>query len=51
MYLGRGDFGTSDLASHLANLIVTFRKPEWAVHQMPERVPLGDDLADGLEKL
>ena len=34
MYLGRGDFGTADLAEHFEQIKTTFGKPEWAISQM-----------------
>jgi hypothetical protein len=51
MYLGRGDFGTSDLAGHFDQLKETFAKPEWAISQMMEKAPLAEYMTDGLAKL
>src|SRR6266498_2659703 len=51
MHLGRGDFGTEDLAGHYEALKRTFRKPDWAASQMMEKAPLADYLADGLAEL
>jgi len=51
MSLGRGDFGTADLAEHFEQIKTTFGKPEWAILQMMDKAPLADYLIDGLDKL
>jgi hypothetical protein len=51
MYLGRGDFGTNDLATHYEAVKRRFRKPEQAFSQMTGKVPLADYLADGMSEL
>ena len=51
MYLGRGDFGTHDLAMHFRTVKDRFRKREWAISQMKGKAPLADYLADGIEEL
>jgi Protein of unknown function (DUF3775) len=51
MYLGRGDFGTADLAEHCEQIKTTLGKPEWAISQMMGKAPLADYLTDGLDKL
>jgi hypothetical protein len=51
MYLGRGDFGTDDLAGHYETLKKRFAKPDWAISQMIEKAPLADYLTDGLAEL
>jgi hypothetical protein len=51
MYLGRGDFGTDDLAGYYEGLRGTFGDPEHAVSQMMGKGPLADYLLDGLEEL
>jgi hypothetical protein len=51
MYLGRGDFGTDDLAMHYRTLQDRFRKREWAISQMEGKAPLADYLADGIAEL
>ncbi|HEY8503267.1 MAG TPA: DUF3775 domain-containing protein [Gemmataceae bacterium] len=51
MYLGRGDFGTRDLAARFDELKDTFDKPEQAVAQMMSKSPLADYLAEGLANL
>ncbi|HVC98874.1 MAG TPA: DUF3775 domain-containing protein [Pirellulales bacterium] len=51
MYLGRGDFGTEDLAENHETLRGTFGGPEHAVSQMMGKAPLADYLSDGLEAL
>ncbi len=51
MYLGRGDFGTTDLAEHFEQIRTTFGKPEWAISQIMGKAPLADYLTDGLDKL
>ena len=51
MYLGRGDFGTNDLATRYAAVKERFRRPESAISQMAGKVPLADYLADGIAEL
>jgi hypothetical protein len=51
MYIGRGDFGTDDLAGHYEALKETFGKPDGAVSQMIEKASLADYLTDGLAEL
>jgi hypothetical protein len=51
MYLGRGDFGTDDLATHYESLKQRYAKPEWAISQMMGKAPLADYLADGVAEL
>jgi Protein of unknown function (DUF3775) len=51
MYLGRGDFGTNDLATNYSAVKRRFRRPESAISQMAGKVPLADYLADGLAEL
>lgn len=51
MYLGRGDFGTDDLAATYDDLRDSFENPEYAASQMMGKAPLADYLADGLDEL
>lgn len=51
MYLGRGDFGTDDLAQQFQAMKETFEKPEYAIRQMIGKGPLATYLTDGLSKL
>jgi hypothetical protein len=51
MYLGRGDFGTAGLLDYYAATSDTFHAPSRAIGQMVEKVPLGDYLRQGVEKL
>jgi hypothetical protein len=51
MHLGRGDFGTDDLAGHYETLKKTFGKPDWTVSQMVAKASLADYLTDGLAEL
>jgi hypothetical protein len=51
MYLGRGDFGTDDLAANYEDLKETFGKAEHAASQMMGKAPLADYLSDGLAEL
>jgi hypothetical protein len=51
MYLGRGDFGTDDLAEYYETLKGTFGDSEHAASQMTDKAPLADYLLDGLEEL
>jgi len=51
MYLGRGDFGTDDLAGSYEYFKRMFRTPRDAARQMLEKTPLGDYLSDGMEEL
>jgi hypothetical protein len=51
MHLGRGDFGTDNLAGHSEALKEAFGKPERAAAQMVEKAALADYLTDGLAEL
>ena len=52
LYLGRGDFGTDDLARHFEGLKGTIGDPEDAASQMMMyKATLADELSDGLEEL
>jgi hypothetical protein len=51
MYLGRGDFGARNLERHYADMKTTFPEARIAASQMAGKVPLGDYLRDGLERL
>ena len=51
MYLGRGDYGTDDLALSYANLKIMFRSPDQAASRMMGYAPLAAYLSDGLEEL
>jgi hypothetical protein len=52
MYLGRGDFGTDDLAGHDETLRETFGTAGDAAAQMMfYKAALADELSDGLEEL
>lgn len=51
MYLGRGDFGTDDLAGSYETLKRTFGNPDHAASQMMEKAPLAYYLSDGLAEL
>jgi Protein of unknown function (DUF3775) len=51
MYLGRGDFGTRDLATHFQCVRDRFHKPEYARSQMLGKAQLGKLLAAGMAKL
>jgi hypothetical protein len=51
MYVGRGDFGTEDLADSYAALKQSFAEPKWVASQMMDKAPLADYLSDGLEQL
>jgi Protein of unknown function (DUF3775) len=51
MYLGRGDFGTDNLAESYEDLRGTFTEPGQAASQMIDKAPLADYLLDGLEVL
>ena len=51
MYLGRGDFGTPELAEEYAEMKRAFPEPRIAASQMSGKVPLGDYLRDGLVRL
>ncbi len=51
MYLGRGDFGTDDLAGCYHALKGTFGDQKHAASQMMDKAPLADYLSDGLEEL
>lgn len=51
MYLGRGDFGTDDLAGQYEALKKKLAKPDWAITQLMGKGPLADYLSDGLAEL
>ena len=51
MYLGRGDFGTDELAEYYEASKGTFGDSEHAASQMMDKAPLADYLLDGLEEL
>jgi len=52
MYLGRGDFGTDDLAGYYEALKGTIGDPEQTTSQMMVyKAVLADQLSDGLEEL
>ncbi|HWG43256.1 MAG TPA: DUF3775 domain-containing protein [Gemmataceae bacterium] len=51
MYLGRGDYGTDDLAGYYEALKGTFGDLEHTASQMMDKAPLADYLLDGLEEL
>jgi hypothetical protein len=51
MYVGRGDFGTDDLAGHYETLKKRLAKPERAVTQLMDKAPLADYVTDGLAEL
>lgn len=52
MYLGRGDFGTDDLAENHERLKGTFGDAKDAAsHMMLYKATLADELSDGLEEL
>lgn len=51
MYLGRGDFGTDDLAKHYETVKQKFAKPDWAASQLMGKAPLADYLSDGMAEL
>jgi hypothetical protein len=51
MYLGRGDFGTENLAMRYRTLKDRFRKRELAISQMEGKAPLADYLTDGMAEL
>ncbi len=51
MYLGRGDFGTDDLAGHYETLKRRLARPEGVVTQLIGKAPLADYLGDGLAEL
>ena len=51
MYLGRGDFGTDELALHYETLKQRFQKRERAISQMEGKAPLADYLGDGMAEL
>ena len=47
----RRNFGTHNLAEHLAQLKTTWATPEWAIKLMMDKPPLADYLTKGLVKL
>lgn len=51
MHLGRGEFGTDNLASHYQVLKRTYGKPGSAAAQLAEKASLAEDLTDGLAEL
>ena len=51
MYVGRGDFGTDDLAGHYKEVKRMFDKPTAAIRQMMQKSLLADHLRDGLDEL
>jgi len=51
MYLGRGDFGTEDLAGHYQALKERFGQADWASEEMMGKATLGVYLMDGLAEL
>jgi hypothetical protein len=51
MYLGRGDFGTDDLAGYYESLKGAFGDSSQAIAQMMDKAPLADYLSDRLEEL
>jgi hypothetical protein len=51
VYLGRGDFGTDDLAGRYESLKGRFAQPERAVLQLMSQASLADYLTDGLAEL
>ncbi len=48
MYLGRGDFDTSDLPSEYQAIKENFDSPASLISQMMEKAPLADYLEDGI---
>jgi hypothetical protein len=51
MYLGRGDFGTSDLAANYRLISERFPTRERAISQLRGKAPLADYLTDGMAEL
>lgn len=51
MYLGRDDFAPRNLERHYADMKTTFPEARIAASQMAGKVPLGNYLRDGLERL
>jgi hypothetical protein len=51
MRLGRGDFGTGDLAGQYETVRRRFAKPGDVVTQLMGKVPLADYLAAGMAEL
>jgi hypothetical protein len=51
MHLGRGDFGTDDLARQYEAVRETFGDPEWAAAQLLGKASLGESLQEGLEEM
>ncbi len=51
MYVGRGDFGTEDLAAGFEHVKEAFPEPEYAASQLSEKASLADYLTEGLAEL
>lgn len=51
MYAGRGDFPIEDFMTQYEEMTDLFDKPERAIGQMLEKVPLPDYLTEGLQGL
>jgi hypothetical protein len=51
MHLGRGDFGTDELAENFENLKASLETPELAMTHLINKAPLAEYLSDGLEEL
>lgn len=51
MHLGRGDFGTNDLAGNYEELKKSYVTPDWAADRMVRKADLADYLLDGLAEL
>lgn len=51
MNLGRGDFGTAELATHYQIIKDRFRKRERAISQLAGKASLADYVADGMNEL
>lgn len=51
MYAGRGDFPIDDFMTQYEEMADNFPKPERAIEQMLEKVPLPDYLTEGLDML
>jgi hypothetical protein len=51
MCLGRGDFGTEDLAMQYKRISDRYRKRERAISQIEGKAPLADYLTDGIAEL
>jgi hypothetical protein len=48
MYLGRGDFDTSDLAAEYQTIREDFDKPSAVIAEMMEKAALGEYLQEGM---